>query len=383
VALVLLSIWERTMQRGYLDAFIEANGAQPLLWSDRSERDRRISILTTESTQVLTGASEFMYRVSASSMNVLFNIVIISVLVERKFAIVYLLSLVVSAFLYRMLLQRQALLASSAQTGRVALTQQLISAWDNVVLGNRYNFGCWKNLLDQLFGSASEKIVGLSRFNQLMSISIAGLTLIPTIGVVFWSASVNHADKASLAALIVILPRLFMILTATHELLSLGSQWNEQRTKLSGILSALEIQANDISSRIQWSKITLMVNDVQVPIASRADLVALVGKVGRLTVRGENGAGKSTLLTLLKEEFGDDAFLLPAHHTLCFGGQISKNVSTGQMLKTCLEEINRSVSSKILLLDEWAANLDSGNRAILSNLIDEMAASRCVIEVRH
>ena len=57
--------------------------------------------------------------------------------------------------------------------------------------------------------------------------------------------------------------------------------------------------------------------------------------------------------------------------------------STGELLKEQVEEIYQNVEAKIILLDEWDANLDGLNQNRLSNLIDQIAQKKCVIEVRH
>ncbi|MBI3542019.1 MAG: hypothetical protein HY075_01910 [Deltaproteobacteria bacterium] len=383
LALVLLSKWEQKMNRGFLDDFIAGNRSRPTAWSSKAEREWRISILASESRQTLAQAAEYSYKSAASSMNVFLNILVISVLVERKFALAYGASLVASALLYRTLLRQQSHLACAAQSGRIGLTRELISAWDNVVLGNRYNFGRWKEGLDRSFADAAGAAVRLVSFNQLISVAIACMTLIPTVSVVVWSVLAKQDDVPALSALIVVLPRLFMILTSTHELLSLASRWNEQQAKLGGILSVLLPFREEIGARIQWSKISLRSVDGTVAAASPAVLELLTQMPGRVTISGENGAGKSSLLTMLKEKIGADAFFLPAHHALRFAHSSDKGASTGQSLRRVLEEIERSVPAKVLLLDEWAANLDSENREHLSRLIDRIAVGRCVVEVLH
>jgi ABC-type bacteriocin/lantibiotic exporter with double-glycine peptidase domain len=57
--------------------------------------------------------------------------------------------------------------------------------------------------------------------------------------------------------------------------------------------------------------------------------------------------------------------------------------STGELLKDQLEEIYKNVEAKIILLDEWDANLDGLNQNQLSQLIDQIARKKCVVEVQH
>lgn len=102
----------------------------------------------------------------------------------------------------------------------------------------------------------------------------------------------------------------------------------------------------------------------------------------RITIRGDNGSGKSILLKLIKKQMG--GYYLPASHHLYFSQEDLKKYSTGEQMLICLKEISHNcLKEKILLLDEWDANLDSQNRKRLSEEIEKIAASMCVLEVVH
>ncbi len=85
---------------------------------------------------------------------------------------------------------------------------------------------------------------------------------------------------------------------------------------------------------------------------------------------------------LIKNALASRAFFLPTHNQLSFTSETNK-YSTGESLRKRLTEILERVDADVLLLDEWDANLDTENKEMLSNLIDELAAKKCVIEVRH
>ncbi|WP_225815450.1 ATP-binding cassette domain-containing protein [Photorhabdus antumapuensis] len=106
---------------------------------------------------------------------------------------------------------------------------------------------------------------------------------------------------------------------------------------------------------------------------------------GRITIRGPNGAGKSTFLCWLKEQLGESAYYLPAHHELVFEKTSEKNLSTGQELREFLKEISVKAADKIeiLMLDEWDANLDLQSRQVFSELIGKLSESLLIVEVRH
>ena len=118
------------------------------------------------------------------------------------------------------------------------------------------------------------------------------------------------------------------------------------------------------------------------PIESYNDLLHQATRPGRLTLRGENGSGKSTALMLVKNALQGRAFFLPTYNQLNFISETNK-YSTGESLRKRLMEILEKVNVDVLLLDEWDANLDHENQEHLSQLIDQLAEKKCVIEVRH
>jgi ABC-type transport system involved in cytochrome bd biosynthesis fused ATPase/permease subunit len=339
--------------------------------------------LTSESRQTLSAVTQFIHRLTGSGLNVLFNIAVISILIDRRFALAYAISSVCSAILYKFMLRQQTELATHAQTTRVDLTRTLLSVWDNVVLGNRYNLRLWKKTADQDFDQASASAIRLSDFNQVMSVSIALVTLLPSVAVVILSALAHQTDRVALAALVVTLPRLFMILNYTYEVLVLGSEWNEHKAKISGVVAALKPGRQDLLSRIQWSKIRLERDGQSIIPKDWAHVIAFLSEKGRVTIRGENGAGKSSLLVSLKDHAGEDGFYLPAHHGLSFVSTARAQASTGQTLRMNLTEIATSVEANLILLDEWSANLDAESQKTLSRLVDQVASKKCVVEVIH
>ncbi len=98
---------------------------------------------------------------------------------------------------------------------------------------------------------------------------------------------------------------------------------------------------------------------------------------------GGNGAGKSTLLSTLKQRLGDDAILIPAQHGKLEWQHPGAELSTGQRTLAQLEEIAAQTTARYLLLDEWDANLDRGNRQAVSELLDLLSQGRVIVEVRH
>ncbi|MGN5478873.1 ATP-binding cassette domain-containing protein [Cupriavidus basilensis] len=105
---------------------------------------------------------------------------------------------------------------------------------------------------------------------------------------------------------------------------------------------------------------------------------------GRFTVCGDNGAGKSTLLSVLKTRLGDEAILIPAQHGKLEWQHSGRRVVHGSTDPGATgRNYSTQTTSRFLLLDEWDANLDRGNRQAVSELLDRLSQGRVIVEVRH
>lgn len=238
--------------------------------------------------------------------------------------------------------------------------------------------------------------VALERFDQMLAIVVSLITSVPSLLVVVYYVTIHRHNTVELTSFIVVLPLLFVNLSYTYQTLSLAFRWPMHLGKLRAIYSSIQGTSDFISpmeAKIKWPKITLSEHKKSTVFDSSlkpleqvtASLDALLGKTSsscRLTLRGENGSGKSTALMLLKDKLNNQAFFLPTQNQLTFMTE-TNHYSTGESLKNLLSEILEQVSADVLLLDEWDANLDSENQEKISLLIDTLAVSKCVVEVRH
>jgi ABC-type transport system involved in cytochrome bd biosynthesis fused ATPase/permease subunit len=333
---------------------------------------------------------------------VFFNILALSIVVEPLFAVAYGFSITCVFIVMKFKRRAQRQLTQKALTARIDLCQSLLAAWDNVLLGNEYNFKLWEEKTTQRLNRCLQRNVALERFDQLLAIVVSLMTSIPSLVVVIYYVLLHRANPVKLSAFIVILPLLFIILSYTYHTLSLAFRWTMHRSKLTAIYKAIQASRDSyayLEKKVKWGKFMLshaitapsdnrVASDVQVGIAwpqtvlTHSELLKVAEKQGRVTIRGENGSGKSTALMLIKNALAKRAFFLPTHNQLSFISETNK-YSTGESLKNRLTEILEKVDVDVLLLDEWDANLDSENQERLSALINELAEKKCVIEVRH
>lgn len=395
IGLILKTSWKQDAQRSFIRTFVSTNKNKIGEWSNKGLKQEKLSILTSEGPMTLQTFIDYCWDLYTYVLSVLFNIIALSIVVEPLFAISYAISVSCVIAVMKMKRRTQRQLTQKALIARVDLCQSLLAAWDNVLLGNEYNFKLWNERTTQRLKRCLQRNIDVERFDQVLAICVSLITSLPTLGVVVYSMVQHQHDTAKLTSFVVILPLLFMILSYTYQTLSLAFRWNMHRSKLMTIYRVIE-GSNDnplaLEKKIKWPKIlathtTAAPKDhvsltVSRPLDSHLDLVHHTAVSGRMTLRGENGCGKSTALILVKNALANRAFYLPTHTQLNFASETNR-YSTGESLRNHLTEIIEKVDADVLLLDEWDANLDSENQERLSALIDELSLKKCVIEVRH
>lgn len=401
LSLILRTNWKQEAHRSFINSFVESNKDNISEWSNKGVKEEKLSILTSEGPNTLNLFIDYAWELCTNVLSVLFNILALSFVVEPLFAVSYGVSVACVVVIMQMKRRVQRQLTQKALIARVDLSQSLLAAWDNVLLGNHYNFHLWYERTAQRLKRCLQRNVDLERFDQVLAICVALITSIPSLAVVAYSMIEARGDTARLTSFVVILPLLFQILSYTYLTLSLGFRWAMHRSKLITIYRAIQpiaIAPTLLERKIKWPKIVAThafpeaVKTTKAAeessslrsqvLDSHTDLLERTNGAGRVTLRGDNGSGKSTALMLIKNSLSARAFFLPVHNQLSFTSETNK-YSTGESLRNRLLEIFEKVEADVLLLDEWDANLDAETRERLSALIDQMSSKKCVIEVRH
>ncbi|MBA3815365.1 MAG: hypothetical protein H0X29_02380 [Parachlamydiaceae bacterium] len=400
-AFVLKITWKQEAQRSLTNAFIASNKNNIGEWSNKGLKEQKLSVLTSEGPATIHAFIDYVWDVTYYFSSLTLNILALSLVVEPLFAVVYAFSIVLVVIVMKLKRRTQRQLTLKAMTARIDLCQSLLAAWDNVLLGNDYNFKLWDEKNTLRLNRCLQRNVDLERFDQFLAIFVSLMTSLPCLGVVIYFVLKNRNDLVLLSSFVVILPILFQILSYTYLTLSLAFRWTMHRSKLTTIYKTIQGSKETHASlerKVKWGKMMFTNSFVDPhetatldssislaypePINSHQDLLKQTYRSGRVTIRGENGCGKSTALMLIKNALEKRAFFLPTHNQLSFNSETNK-YSTGESLKNRLLEILDKVEADILLLDEWDANLDKENQERLSELIDELSEKKCVIEVRH
>ncbi|NBW80646.1 hypothetical protein EBR21_02725 [bacterium] len=267
-----------------------------------------------------------------------------------------------------------------------------LTTWDNLTIGNTTNTARWSSSLDSCFENLAVKRLKLTTLREVSSLLSTWAAMIPVLGSNVWM--VTHASSsAELALFVATLPRQLMVLNHLHIVSSWSGFFHELRERHQGLKSALsEVPAHirrEHDGRIRFGELKLTPIDgatatdgFEIHTCSENVAVWAQGKKhGRFRVEGGNGSGKSTLLRSLKESLGSEAFYLPAEHS-ALDFPVAGGLSSGQRARFILESLKIS-APRVLLLDEWDANLDIRQRSLLDQLIGQLSERHLVLEVRH
>ncbi len=395
IAFILKITWKQKAQRSFIKTFISSNKNNIGEWNNKTLKEQKLSMLTSEGPAAIHAFIDYVWDLYTYILSVFLNVAALSIILEPLFSLTYAISFICVIIVMKLKRKKQQEMTKKALGARVELCQSLLTSWDNILLGNEYNFKLWEEKSEERIDTCMKSNVALERFDQMLAIVVSLITSIPSLLVVVYYVAMHRHNPVELTSFIVVLPLLFMNLSYTYQTLSLAFRWPMHIGKLRAIYSKIEGTSGTngrMEAKIKWPKITLSEHknvpreSFEMPLEKvTASLEALLEKTSsscRLTLRGENGSGKSTALMLIKDKLNKQAFFLPTQNQLTFLTD-TNNYSTGESLKNLLSEILEHVSADVLLLDEWDANLDQENQEKVSLMIDTLAASKCVVEVRH
>ena len=160
------------------------------------------------------------------------------------------------------------------------MCQSLLASWDNVLLGNEYNFCLWRDKTGQRLDRCLQRNVALERFDQFLAIFVSLITSLPTLLVVGYFMLINRHDPVRLSAFVVILPLLFNILSYSYQTLSLIFRWRMHRSKLNVIYKTIQPARDNLSSmakKVKWPKMSFTPSIVSDNTSAPIDQISLPG----------------------------------------------------------------------------------------------------------
>lgn len=364
----------------YLASYSHTNFNHPTHWRNETSKAKRHHVMTKSGQEAIVASIDFAIDLFATGLNVLLNtfsvILVTNGWVGGALALAALLGMIIIHL-------EDSKITAAAKTemqSDALLTSHLTRSWDNVILGNVSFFERWRSRLEALYQQGTHSALGTVRTRD-RAVAIAGFTTNAlVVGTSLGLAWIHRADMGFTLAIVVMLPRSLQIVMHLQIIQGYWARWKNLRERLRIVDESTTTPSSfDIKPFIQFDRVTLRLShdaSSVVPLESIGSLSS-----GRLTLIGENGAGKSTLLLYLKERHGTQATYLPAQHHL-EPSVTELSLSSGQAAMAFLKELHQD-PARILLLDEWDANLSATNRALFDEVVNELSKTKVVVEVRH
>jgi ABC-type multidrug transport system fused ATPase/permease subunit len=406
LAFYIMNVLSLRSKQGALGEFFEryfsVNYQKPLFWRVKEERTQRHDMMCRESQDAVQEGNAFVLDVWTTGWNIVLNTVAVVLVIGPESGAVILAAGIVSSLIVHFASARIATDAVEEIEDQNRLNSHLNSSWDNLTLGNKISYRLWHSGFLSLFKTANASALRSLKSRERVLAVGNFLTTAVVVGSVLIQAKVNENNIAAVIGLFAMLPRSLQINMHVQIIQSYWAGWQRLRERLTVAgeclqefpeprasefidASAIQIVGHSMSTHSPGIHASGDLSSQQVVSISASDLLHRVADLrsGRLTVRGKNGAGKSVLLSFMKDSLGDAAFYLPAHHELALPG-VELSQSHGERALSALDAVAVSDTGvRVLLLDEWDANLSPENRAIVSAKIETLAQSRLVIEVRH
>ncbi|MEF3060768.1 ABC transporter ATP-binding protein/permease [Ralstonia solanacearum] len=379
---VFLQRWINDAHHAFVTLLSERIRGQVSQYRDVSQRERVTATLARNALPVLREHITFMHDLVSFTLNSSLSMAVILFLLPSKLALGYVASFVLC--LGCIFLFRKTIAASSSdyEIRYLAYTDTLNQAWDNVALGNSYNEAIWRRRKEEAGRNFYKAAIALQIRKQLGNVLLAGASLLPTIFLIVMIFRDGHASPPVVAAVVVNLTRIFLILNALSALVYKVLDLSSMRAKLEVLFAPVTAPLGNASASVDHVG-TIYVNGTTVQ--GRSQLIDYFSNIedGRFRITGPNGSGKSSALLALKEQFGSRGFLMPTNRASLAWKGVNEMRSTGQQMISSLQEIVSLEEVQYILLDEWDANLDQDNTTGIDAVLDALASTKMIVEVRH
>jgi ABC-type multidrug transport system fused ATPase/permease subunit len=348
--------------------------------------------VVNEANMLIEECHKFFHDALSITLNNCLNVIVLFTFIGPNLIYGYLFVFIFVLISFRLFKTKIRENALSLQRSRKKLTEHLMYAWDNIIIGNQYNYNIWRNLFKQMWSSWRDTSLLSVVLSNLASAFCTILSTIPVVLNVGYLIYLNINNTVYLAGLVATLPRQIQILQHFYFFSHYLVKWQDLKPKLSNLFQAVnpEIMPVNIEDKINWQAISISMHGGPRGVNSLGAFMELLGVLnsGRIQIQGSNGAGKSTILYAIKEKLGDGAYLLPTHATLIYEHHTQmSHASSGESTVLKLKELSalcsNSKAPSVLLLDEWDANLDRLNKATMHDMLEKLSARLVVIEVRH
>lgn len=364
--------------------YSQNNRSKATIWGDQQLKDKKSSYITRESDDLIRQILVYIFDAYSLVINMILGILVLAVTVDKILIAAYLIGVLANYYLLIPFSKKITNLAKSLQQSNVNFSSHLWNLWDNLIIGNRFNMSKWEEGFEDKYSKRNNdesSQVFFQEFAIAISSAVSFLIIFAVNGWLFYS---NLNNITAIAILSSTLPKQVSFVSNFRRISYYITSYTSMKARYLGLKKEIvPVKSNHYTMRINENLIKIDYDGTKHKlILNKCIEQAKQAESGLWSITGQNGSGKSTTLKALKQELGDAAYYLPAKHNLNFG-KSDDRLSTGQKLIAQLKEIFKDTTVKVLLLDEWDANLDASNRTSIMNHIKEISRNILVIQVSH
>lgn len=380
---VTLKKWENSIHSRFVAKIQLALSGRTGIYKNTDTRNNVVGMVSRNSFAIVSSFCSYLHSSLTFFLNSTLSIAVIAAILPRQLVTGYIVSglfSVVIIYFSSPIISRKA---KTTENSNMEYGEMLANIWPNTSLGNSYNERVWHERVRAKGEKFYRDIVDVTTFRQLNNLTLGLAALLPSMYLIYMTATADAVTASVFAAIIVNLTRIIHILNSFGALVYQVLDLKSVTTRIEMLDALLSKVQNTKASMVSKPLGPVHMNGVAVENFAKTAEQLERSKTGRFVITGDNGAGKSMLLLHLKNHFARSAFLLPVDMQGIQWRQETSKLSTGQRIISVLGELAEDAEYQVLLLDEWDANLDKTNKAAISSKLDAIATGRIVVEVRH
>lgn len=385
VATLFRGLWRNSARRAFYESVYRQVSGRPALATSREAEKSFTAIISGNGQELLSDCVEFVYGTARLLVGSILAVMLISIFVLKDFFVAYLISAVLCGLLLYRLGAWQTRMAAALEKSYNKLTAALPEGWMANTLGEAAVVDRFMRLFARRW--RLNRRMAWKTMNAFQSFDLLQAFCIWLPAAVVIVLNLSSMTAANMIALAVVLPRLVDALLDISGLMAYLTDYLSLMGRVNWLNGALAEQSADLTQRYRIESLRLLREQDggwrQVDLVSAEDAIDAARKAGRYVLSGPNGSGKTSLLLQMKMLSKDEAIYLPAQAFLF--PSPGTGLSTGQRKLRELIDLFALARgrTRLILLDEWDANLDPANRERISAEIDVLARTHAVVEVSH
>lgn len=224
----------------YIDKFRVNFWNRSTIRTNKELKNHYLPFISSEGFLVFDESTRFIFDWISVILNVSLSVIALAIVLDVSIIWSYLLGLLLVAgviFSFRKKLHSKG---SETQIARTSLQRFLSLAWDNFLLGNKYNQTLYQNELNSRYYLASKTATSNQYWNNFAS--VIGMLLMMT-PVLIWTSFLFYENRyrpSTLAVLVATLPRQVLVLQHAYVVIFYTTSWSSLSSRLTGLWQASE-----------------------------------------------------------------------------------------------------------------------------------------------